>query len=276
MLVISACSSNPVAGNKEDSFDESAITDAPKIQKEEKRHEVAEEPPPARVQGPTTPSQYNALNDAIKAQSDERIYQAAVQILTHASNDPKALNALAMYHYKKNRFELARHLLNKAISAEPKTAELYSNLGVVQLTQGEKRDAIKSFRRALDINSDEAVAAANLGAIYVLEKDYGKAQMVLETAYRRGVRDSRVLTNYAVALTANRKYDKAQDLYKAALKESSNNKEALFNYAILLVEHLGKNDEAMEVINRLKFVGGPADSRNRINALENKAKAGLK
>ncbi|WP_374078109.1 tetratricopeptide repeat protein [Bdellovibrio bacteriovorus] len=273
LLGLAACSSDPVKETKTDA-PVHTVTEAPVAEKEEPKPVVAEEP--VRPQVPTTPSQYAALNEAIKSQSDERIYQAATQILTQSPNDAKALNALAMYHYKRGRFDLCRYLLSKAISSSPKMAELYSNMGVVQLAQNEKRDAIKSFRKALEINNDEAVAAANLGAIYVQEKDYGKAQVVLETAYKKGVRDPRVLNNYAIALTAHRKYEKAEDLYQMVLKDSANNKEALYNYATLLVDNMGKYQEGLEVINRLKFVGGPADTRNRIIALENKAKAGLK
>lgn len=276
LLALTACSSSSKKETKTDAAEtRSSVMDAPSVQKEEpKPAPIAEEP--VRPQVPTTPSQYAALNEAIKSQSDEKIYQAATQILTQSPNDAKALNALAMYHYKRGRYDLSRYLLSKAISSNPKMAELHSNLGIVQLAQGERRDAIKSFRKALDINNDEAVAAANLGAIYVQEKDYGKAQVVLETAYRRGVRDPRVLNNYAIALSAHRKYDKAADLYAQILKDNGNNKEALYNYATLLVENMGKYQEGLDVINRLKFVGGPSDTRNKIIALENKAKAGLK
>lgn len=274
LAALTACSSQPAKETKTEAPAAVTVTEAPVAKKEEPRPVVAEEP--VRPQVPTTPSQYAALNDAIKAQSDEKIYQAATQILTQSPNDAKALNALAMYHYKRGRFDLSRYLLAKAISGSPKMAELYSNLGVVQLAQNEKRDAVKSFRKALDINSDEAVAAANLGAIYVQEKDYGKAQIVLETAFRRGVRDPRVLNNYAITLTAQNKYEKAEDLYKAILKDNNNNKDALYNYATLLVDRMGRYQEGLELINRLKFVGGPTDTRNRIIALENKAKAGLK
>ena len=47
-------------------------------------------------------------------------------------------------------------------------------------------------------------------------------------------------------------------------------------YETLLVDHMKQYNEGLEIINRLKFVGGPEDTRNRIIALENKAKAGLK
>lgn len=231
---------------------------------------------PITPKAPPPSSHYSALNDAVKADSDEAIYKAATQILVQAPNDPRALNALAMYHYKKNRFELSQYLLQKALSGQGKTSEIYSNLGIVQMAQGERREAVKSFRQALNINSTDAVAAANLGSIYTAEKDYAKAQMVLETAYRRGVRDVRVLNNYGIALTAGGKYEQAEKVYSEALKDSSGNKEALFNYAVLLVDHMQKFSQGIEVINRLKFVGGPAETRNRIIALENKAKAGLK
>lgn len=237
--------------------------------------EVADEPSAPKPPPPS--SAYSALNDAAKMENDEAIYKAATQILVQSANDPRALNALAMYHYKKNRFDLSQYLLQKALSGpQGKMSEIYSNLGIVQLAQKERREAVKSFRQALSINSSDPVAAANLGSIYAAEKDYAKAQMVLETAYNRGVKDARVLNNYGIALTAVGKYEQAEKVYSEALKDSSSNKEILFNYAVLLVDHLQKFPQGIEVLNRLKFVGGPADSRNRIIALENKAKAGLK
>lgn len=276
LLALAACSSSPKKETKTDAVASAKVTEAPVVEKEQEKSVAVSEPEPEKPKAAVVPSQYTALFDAIKAQSDERIYSSATQILTQSPNDVKALNALSMYHYKRGRFELSRFLLNKAIVASPKTAELYSNLGIVQLAQNERREAVKSFRKALDINNDDPVAAANLGAIYVQEKDFGKAQVVLETAYRKGVRDARVLNNYAVALTANGKYDKAEDIYKVIIKDNANNKEAMYNYSVLLVDRMGKFQEALDVINRLKFVGGPADTRNKIIALENKAKAGLK
>lgn len=278
LVVLVGCSSAP----KEESIVMEAPTPtAAKV--------VRDAPPPKKVEAapvvseestnPATPAvsaHHSALSDGIKEQNDEKIYQSSTQILARTPNDMRALNALAMYHYKRGRFDLCRYLLNKAIASSPKTAELYSNLGVVQLAQGEQRDAVKSFRKALEINNNEAVASSNLGAIYTQEKDYSKAAIVLETAYKKGVRDARVLNNYAITLTAQGKFDKAQDLYKTILKENSNNKEYLYNYSILLVDNMAKYQEGLEVINRLKFVGGPADTRNKIITLENKAKAGLK
>lgn len=277
LLVLAGCSSSPV----KDSSDEIESAPSPEVGevREEKVAPVksaVKSEEPVRPATPMAPSQYSVLTEAIKAQSDERIYQASTQILSQSPNDGKALNSLAMYHFKKGRHDLSRYLLNKGIAANARMSELHSNMGIVQLAENERREAIKSFRKALEINNSDGIAAANLAAIYTQEKDFNKAAVVCETAYKRGIRDPRFLNNYAIVLTAQQKFDKAEDMYEAVLKEDSNNKEALYNYATLLIDHMGKFQDGLEQINRLKFVGGPADTRNRIIALENKAKAGIK
>lgn len=227
-------------------------------------------PPPASKAASSA-----SLND-VQGQTDEQIYNSATQVLAQSPNDFKALNALAMYHYKQGHLELARFLLNKALAANANAAGVYTNLGLVQLAQDERRDAIKSFRKALSLKSDDAVAAANLGAIYLQEKDYGKALPALETACSKDPKDSGVWNNYAVALMANQKFDQAEGIFKKLLKDNSPSKEVLFNYATLLIDDMSKFQDGLDVLNRLKFVGEPGDKQNRIIALENKAKAGLK
>lgn len=282
LLFIAGCSTAPKNDSSASSTtrlsDGQIISDAPGTVDEQNSIEQDKEDKVVRSKVGVAASSglYVELNEGINEQSDEKIYQSATQILTQSPSDVRALNALAMYHYKRGRFDLCRYLLNKAIAASPKTGALYSNLGVVQLAQGEQREAIMSFRKALDINDRDSVAATNLGAIYTQEKDFGKAIFALEIAYEQGIRDARVVNNYAITLTAQKKYQKAEELYKALLKENSSNREYLLNYAILLIDEMGKFQEGLDLINRLKFVGGPADSRNRIIALENKAKAGLK
>lgn len=216
------------------------------------------------------------LNAAIRSQNEERMKLAADGVLKQSVDQPLALNTLALYHYRKGRFDLAGYLLGKAIQKDSQQAGLHSNLGLVQLARGEKTAAIRSFRKALDLNSHDGTAAANLGTLYVMNKDYSKGVYALETAYRQGVKDVKTLNNYGIALVATGKGAQAKEIYESALKDSSNNREVLLNYAVLLIDHLGKNQEGLEAINRLKFLGAPSESRERVSLLENKAKAGLK
>lgn len=216
------------------------------------------------------------LDQAIREQNDQQIFSEASLALIRNPKDSKALNAMAMYHYKMGRFDLSEYLLRQGIKATPNLSELHNNLGVVLLATQQNREAILAFRQAMVLNPNDPVAGANLGAIYVKEKDFSKAMFALDVAIRKGIKDSRTQLNYAVALTATGQATKAQKIYKDLLSENENNREALLNYSILLVDHLKQYKEGLELINRLKFVGGPADSRLSINELENRAKAGLK
>lgn len=235
-----------------------------------------EEPAPEEVKPQAkVNSDYSALQQAIKSGSDEKIFSAATELLTKKSDDVVALNALAMYHFKKGRLDLSKYLVNKAIGINPKMSALYSNLGVIQLAMNEHREAIQSFKKSLQLNSGEVTAAANLGAIYVREKDFRKAAVALEMAYKKGLKDAKFLNNYGIVQTAQGNFPEAKKAYDQSLKLSPDNKDAMLNLSILLIDHMKKYEEGLQVLGGLKFIGGPDDSRNVINALENRALTGL-
>ena len=221
-------------------------------------------------------SMYASLNDSIKNQNDDLIQKMSMEILTQNSKDLKALNALAVVYYKKGRLEAAQFLLTKGIAAHATSSELHSNLGLVYLARNERREATKAFRKALELNPTDAIAGANLGAIYSQEKDYIKAALSLEVPIKKGTKDPKVLNNYAIALSATGRAKEGAEFYEKVLKDNPSHREAMLNYAISLIENFQKNKEGLDLLNRLKFVGAPQDARETIKNLENKAKAGLK
>lgn len=274
-LLVAACSSSPKqeaapAKNRDLWDDGESVATAPA------KAEPRQAPEAPRAAEPVSGDPWVELNAAVKGQNDDQIRRVAEKILARVPDDERSLNALALVAYRKGQFTYASYLLGKAIAKNGNRSELHSNLGLVLLAQGEKLEAIRSFRRAIELNSDDGVAAANLGAIYVAERDYQKAAVVLDIALRKGPRDAKVLNNQAVALMATGRADRVKSLLEEGLKENAGNRELMFNQAILLVDHLGRYQEGLDVINRLKFVGAPSESRERLSLLENKAKAGLK
>lgn len=227
------------------------------------------------VKRETPKDAYGPLVDAYKSQNDEGIYRASIAILSNNPSDGKALNALGLYHYRKGRFLAARYFFSRAQAQNPRASELHNNQGLVSLALGEQREAIRSFKKALELNPNDALAAANLGSIYVQEKDYYKAIFPLEVAVKKGMRETRTLTNYAIACVGTGKYDVAKSSLEEALKQNSNNKEALFALSNLLIAHMKQYPEGLEHLNRLKFLGPAQEMRNRMNTLENEAKAGI-
>lgn len=218
----------------------------------------------AAAESPT----YTQLNLHIKNQDDDAILKEGSSILMRNPNDIKALNAMAMAYYKRSQYPLAKSLLLRAQKIEAGAYEVHSNLGVVLLAIGEKNEALKSFKKAIELNPNDYVSASNAGSLYVIEQDFEKAAVVLDIAYSKGYRNTKVLSNYAIALTATGKYDKADKIYREALKENANSKEVLFNHAILLIQFLKKNEEGLEIVKKLKFLGVPEEGRKRLQDLQ--------
>lgn len=260
-----AAGSNNSESSSGSTVDTKPVTEAAKGEKSDDKPA----PPPVAV------SMYASLNDAIKSQNDDGIQKAASDILMQNPKDIRGLNALAVVNYKKGRYEAAQYLLNKAIAANGNSSELYGNLGLVYLAKNDRKEAVKQFRKALQVNPQDAIAGANLGSIYIQEKDYNKASLALEIAVKKGLKDPKILTNYAITLAATGKTKEAADMYEKILKDNASNKEAMLNFAILQIEVLQKNKEGLDLLNRLKFVGAPLESRETIKSLEIKAKAGL-
>ncbi len=221
----------------------------------------------------TRESVMSDLDRAIQKQDDRSIAIAARQVLLQSPDDAKALNALALYHFRHGDTGTAKVLLNKAIAAHDQISMLYSNLGVVLQGAQEDEDAVKAYREALKVDPYNAIAASNVGAYYAKVKDYNKAQVALEIAVEKGQRDWKTLNNYGVTLMALGKYNLAETQLKGASNLQPQNTAVLLNYAILLVDYLKKPAEGLDVLNKIRFIGTSPDIRKRISELENKAKS---
>lgn len=270
-LVLSACSSSDV---QPEAATPTATTNAA-VNTPQAPAVVDKAVPEIKREEKVAPSQYSPLNEAIKSQNDDAIQKAATEILAQNSKDLQALNALAMVNYKKARFESAEYLLGKALAAHPDSSEVYSNRGLVLLAQNERREAIRSFRKAIELNIHNGVAGANLGSLYIQDRDFNKAVLSLEIAVKNGQRDVKVMNNYAIALSATGKTKEAAEIYERLLKDNPSQKNVMLNYSILLIEQQQKYREGLDLLNRLKFVGSAPESRELIKDLENRAKAGL-
>lgn len=267
--VLNSCAGSPTKTTHDDyndasttsSVQEAEIEPTPEVKAEVRRK---------------TPAAEEALMQAIKRQSDSEIIKAANDLLILNPSNLKALNALGVLNYKKSRYKAAEYFLNKALKAHPQEPAIYNNLALVQLAQNEPREAVKLFKAGLSQKSGDMAISTNLGSILVANKDYANAEIALEPAYDRGSKDMKAVTNYAVALAANKKNDEASKIYQRLLDDNSSSREIMLNYSIHLIENVKDYKKGLDLISRLKFVGVPDESRNVINQLENKAKAGLK
>lgn len=257
--------------------------DNPPIKEKEKKILIAKVSESRVLEVPISPSgstttdiKQAELDQAIIAGDNEKIRNISIELLQINSKNHNALNSLAMYHYKKQQLEAATLLLNRALESNSKLTEVYNNYGLVMLAKNEKKEAINMFRKALQLNSKNYLAAANVASIYAKEKDYNKVIFILEAFSKNDKLDISSLNNYAIALVATGKDKEATEIYRKILKDNPDCNDVMLNYSILMIERQGKYKEGLDLISRLKFVELDNESRQLIKDLENRAKAGLK
>jgi Tfp pilus assembly protein PilF len=220
------------------------------------------------------------LKEPFESKEERLMVEAVSKRLGKDQNDLIALNALAVFYYEQGKYGLSKILLGRALNAHPNEPGLHNNQGVIALAENKQRQAIGSFRKAMDIKSGYTVGAANLGSVFVEYRDYSRAADMLDSAYsairsdlRRGGKVSlEIANNYALALMGTGDNDKARDIFENILKADNGNSTALLNYAILLIHKIKDKKEGEKQLNRLRFIGEDGDNRMK-KAIEEMDKA---
>ncbi len=215
-----------------------------------------------------------SLKQASANHDEQGVIQAATHILGQDSKNLEALNALAVHYYNQGKYGLSKILLQRALNDHGDAPSLHNNIGVIYLSEGKQRQAIASFRKAMDLGHRNPYAASNLGAIYLEFKDYKKASEALGIGYdavksdlRRGSYAMDVANNYAVSLSGAGSLGEARDVFKKILKADDQTTNTLYNYAVLLVARLKDMKEGEKIVSRLKFLADGSLQR-RVDELE--------
>jgi Tfp pilus assembly protein PilF len=190
------------------------------------------------------------------------------------------LNALAIHYFGREKYGLAKIILNRALKDHDNEPSLHNNLGIISLAEGNQRKAIASFKKAISIKNEYVIASTNLASIYLEYQDYGRALPPLESGYgyvksdiSKGNKDAfGVANNYALALSNNNEYKKAQEIYKDLLSANGRNSTVLWNYAILLIEKLKNKSEGKNILNKFRFVSSDPESERQADELDEKLK----
>jgi serine/threonine-protein kinase len=111
-----------------------------------------------------------------------------------------------------------------------KKAEFYANLGAQQLGNGDTTSAASSFKKALEIDSNNAVATIGMGEIALRQGLNGDAIVHLKKAARLASRNSRVFTLLGEAYLNSGNNKEAAANFKKALQIDPDNARARDGY----------------------------------------------
>lgn len=141
----------------------------------------------------------------------------------------------------RDRFAEAEGPCHDSIVSHPGLPESHILLGVIQVKTGRNDDAVASFRRALAIDPDNALALGNIAAPLLITGQTDEAEQSLDRAvevYRRsGVDPVSLASTYsslAVAYSRQGRFDKAADMFRRVLEFTPDSADTRANYALSL------------------------------------------
>ncbi len=155
--------------------------------------------------------------------------------------------------------ELLMQAAQCAVSLDREDVEGHTVLGLAlwNWRLGDIDDALSVLRTAVDLSPSHAFAHSTLGLVLGTT---GFAEEALEhhrTAIRLSPRDPQLalfMSRYANSCVNARKYDQAVDLSKRAIRHSGGDLWLTFVEAATALAHLGRIDEARDMVVRMKAV----------------------
>ena len=218
------------------------------------------------------------LARAITKRKERETLSVISNILNREPENILALNSLALFYLTHNRSLVSSLIINRGLRKYPKQPALINNLAVISLRNGDIRQAVLQFKKALGLDPKHLVARINLGNVFLKKKDYKNAHFFLKGTYkgalsRWGRKDPRVLkvlNNYGVTLIGTQQWKLAMGIFNRLSEKPSPPKEVIFNRAIVLAEGFkGKKfqEEAKGLVDELSFYSNSVRFNKKLNRL---------
>ena len=156
-----------------------------------------------------------ATNYAAALQMDGDADQSLAVMRKLAIALPKDRDVLASYGKAlaaNGQFEAALDAVRRAQTPEYPDWKLVSAEAAILDQTGQKDDARRLYRKALDLKPNEPSVLSNLGMSYVLEGDLRTAETYMRSAAQQPNADSRVRQNLALVVGLQGRFDEAEKI----------------------------------------------------------------
>lgn len=162
--------------------------------------------------------------------------EAARKALKMDERNVPAMVSLATVYARKQRFELAKMVLENARQVDGKDASIWNRLGFVELALGDRPQALESFRTAAALRPDYPEAHANYGALLADAEDFSAAATELELAVRYAPQSAQAWLDLGNAYRGLKEFDKAEEAYRKSMELNPGQIDCQFNLAVLYLD----------------------------------------
>ena len=201
-----------------------------------------------------------ALRDKYSDSPDQDTFNKAEselqRVLAVDSDNRLAYENLARLYYDRGRLKdksyllLADLVVTQAITKQKtgslgESADIYNIKGLLFMQHDNQVDALKAFKKAVEIEKNHTDAHMNIAMIAIRFRDYKSAEESLNVALkdRRQKKNVEAYLGLGVAQRGLRKYGDAEKAFKKAIEVKGSDPRALYNLGILYHEHIGPETE---------------------------------
>lgn len=171
-------------------------------------------------------------------------------VLAVDTSNKAAYENLARLYYDRGRLKdpsylvLANLVVTQALRVLEKenqqSADIWNLKGLLFMQQENQVDALKAFKKAVEVDANHADANRNIGFIAIRFRDYINAEKAFDTAMKSSAvkRDVEVYIAMGVAKRGLKKFKEAEEWYRKAMDVDKKDPRPWYNLGILNQDHL--------------------------------------
>lgn len=188
-----------------------------------------------------------------RGETDAALRHAREALIREPAN-VRALAEVGRVYVARENYEVAQLVLRKALELmedeDPVRAEIYNDLGLLELARGDTQEAFRAFAQAIEADPRYTPARKNQGSVLLHAGDYEGARDEYQAVLRIDEADHDARVALAIALRGLGRHEGARRHYERVLEESPNHLGAVFNLAILRAEFLEQRPQSRELFVR--------------------------
>lgn len=179
----------------------------------------------------------------IEAHREAEAVEVARRALRRDERFVPCLRVLIAANFSLGRRELAISILDQALAIEANDAELHFFRARVREEDGDLRDAITEYRRAIELRADYADARMALGILLLAGANYTEAVQQFEAVAALVPSEYQVHLNLGDAYRSTKNWEKAKASFDRVVTLSPSNAQVHFNLALM---YLARANEVQE------------------------------
>ena len=150
------------------------------------------------------------------------------------TDQEKELFEKAIGHFNKKEYDKSKALYEQILKINPKSSNIYGNLGVIYKIKGDINTAIKCYIEAIKLNPKNLLVYNNLGNAFKEVKNYKMALQVYMDALKINPKDFNMFNNLGIVFELIGDSNRAIEAYKQAVKINPNYAKAINNIGVVL------------------------------------------